>query len=109
RGKRRRWRAPLAGLGGRPRGTVTSTDPAAWAGVVAVIVVALTTFTAVAAVPPPLTVAPAAKFDPPIVIGVPPSVEPELGLTMVTLGEVGTVGSSRCRPNHTNRLSTAAP
>ena len=66
--------------------TVTVTAPAACAGVVAVIEVLLTTTTLVAAVPPNVTVAPAAKFVPVIVTAVPPSVEPLLGLTLLTVG-----------------------
>src|SRR5438876_12052197 len=68
-----------------------STVPAACAGVVAVICVALTTVTPVAAVPPTVTVAPAAKLVPVIVIAVPPAVGPEVGLTAVTVGG-GTAG-----------------
>src|SRR5262245_58875598 len=47
---------------------------------------ALTKFTPVAAVPPTPTVAPAAKPVPAIVIVVPPFVDPETGVTPVTLG-----------------------
>jgi hypothetical protein len=66
--------------------TVTVTAPAVPAGVVAVIVVAFVTTTFVAASPPNVTVAPAAKFVPVIVTAVPPSVDPLLGLTLVTVG-----------------------
>ncbi len=66
--------------------TVTLTVPAACVGVMAVIVVALTTFTLVAALPPTLTVAPALKLVPVIVIAVPPPVGPEVGDTLVTVG-----------------------
>ena len=66
--------------------TVTVTAPALPAGVVAVIEVLLTTTTLVAAVPPNVTVAPAAKFVPVIVTAVPPSVDPLLGLTLLTVG-----------------------
>ena len=66
--------------------TVTLTAPAACAGVVAVIVVLLTKVTPVAADASNFTVAPAAKFVPVIVTDVPPAVDPELGLTPVTLG-----------------------
>ena len=52
------------------------------AGVVAVIVVLLTTTTFVAAVPPNVTVAPAAKFVPVIVTAVPPAVDPLFGVTL---------------------------
>jgi hypothetical protein len=54
--------------------------------VVAVIVVLFTTVTFVAAVPPNVTVAPAAKFVPVIVTAVPPAVVPLFGLTLLTVG-----------------------
>lgn len=78
-------------LPGWPAGlvTVTVTAPAACAGVVAVICVALTTVIPVAAVPPIETAAPARKFVPVIVMAVPPAVEPVAGLTADTVG-VGT-------------------
>ena len=66
--------------------TVTATVPAAPAGVVAVMVVPLTTATAVAALLPRLTVAPATKLAPLIVIAVPPIVEPDAGVTLATVG-----------------------
>jgi hypothetical protein len=66
--------------------TVTVTAPALPAGVVAVMLVLLTTTTLVAAVPPNLTVAPAAKFVPAIVTAVPPDVEPVFGDTLLTVG-----------------------
>src|SRR5262245_22127634 len=66
--------------------TVTPTAPAVCAGDVAVMVVALTTVTAVAAVPPTLTVAPAMKPVPLIVRAVPPLVDPKLGDTLVIVG-----------------------
>jgi hypothetical protein len=66
--------------------TVTLTAPAAWAGVVAVIVVLLTTLTLVAALPPKLTVALAAKFVPVIVTAVPPVAGPEVGDTLLMVG-----------------------
>jgi hypothetical protein len=69
--------------------TVTVTEPAAWAGVVAVIVVAFTTTTDVAAVPPMATVAPPTKFVPLIVTFVPPAVEPLVGAMLVTVGAGG--------------------
>jgi hypothetical protein len=53
---------------------------------VAVICVPLTTTTFVAAVPPIVTVAPAAKFVPVIVTAVPPAVGPVLGDMLVTVG-----------------------
>jgi hypothetical protein len=67
--------------------TVTVTAPALpEAGVVAVIVVAFTTTTFVAAVLPNFTVAPVAKFVPVIVTAVPPATGPLFGLTLVTVG-----------------------
>ena len=66
--------------------TVTATAPALPAGVVAVIWVALTTATLVAAAAPNVTVAPVAKFVPVIVTAVPPAVEPLFGDTLVTVG-----------------------
>ena len=69
-----------------PTVTMTSTGPATWAGVVAVIDVAVTTVTVIAAVPPTLTVAPVAKFVPVITIGMPPAVVPLGGLTALTVG-----------------------
>ena len=59
--------------------TVTLMVPAEWAGVVAAIVVLLITLTFVAATPPKLTVAPAAKFAPLMVVDVPPAVVPVFG------------------------------
>ena len=66
--------------------TVTVTAPALPAGVVAVIVVAFTTTTFVAAAVPNVTVAPVAKFVPVIVTEVPPAVVPPFGLTLLTVG-----------------------
>lgn len=71
--------------------TVTATDfaPAAPTGVVQVIEVALTTVTPVAAAPPIVTVAPAAKFVPVMVTRVPPAVGPLLGEIEDTVGAPG--------------------
>src|SRR5215207_8254301 len=55
----------------------------------AVIVVLLVTITPVAALPPTVTVAPAANPVPEIVIEVPPAAGPDVGLTPVTVGAVG--------------------
>src|SRR5437867_157828 len=66
--------------------TTTSATPAACAGVVALICVALTTLTPVAALPPTATVAVASKFVPVMVMAVPPAVGPEVGVTAVTVG-----------------------
>jgi len=65
---------------------VTVTAPALPAGVLAVIWVALTTTTLVAAVAPNVTVAPVAKFVPVIVTAVPPAVGPPMGEILVTAG-----------------------
>ena len=69
-----------------PEVTVTVVGPALPAGVVAVICVALTTTTFVAAVPPTVTAAPEAKPVPVIVMLVLPAVGPLLGETFVTVG-----------------------
>ena len=66
--------------------TVTVTAPALPAGVVAVLLVLLTTTTLVAAVPPNVTVAPAAKFVPVMVTAVPPATGPLFGDTLLTVG-----------------------
>jgi hypothetical protein len=71
--------------------TVTSTTPAACAGVTAVIVVLLVTFTFVAATPPNLTVAPGKKFVPVIVTAVPPVVCPLFGETELATGGGGAI------------------
>src|SRR5205809_862101 len=69
---------------------MTSARPAAWAGVVALICVALTTVTPVAPVPPAaLAVSVASKLVPVIVMAVPPAVGPEVGLTPLTVGGGG--------------------
>jgi hypothetical protein len=71
-----------------PAGVVTMTlaEPAAWLGTVAVIEVAFTTETLVAAAPPTVTPVAPVKFVPVIVTLVPPAVGPEFGLTEVTVG-----------------------
>ena len=56
---------------------------------VALICVALTTVTPVAAAPPTVTDALASKFVPVIVMAVPPSVGPDVGVTPLTLGGGG--------------------
>ena len=66
--------------------TATVTVPALPGGVVAVIVVPLTTTTLVAAAVPNVTVAPAAKLVPVIVTGVPPDTGPLLGEIPLTDG-----------------------
>ena len=72
---------------------MTDTAPAACAGVLAVMLVALTTVTPVAAVPPRLTVAPVKKPVPVMVTAVPPLVVPVAGDIAVTVG-AGFVGAS---------------
>ena len=71
-----------------PEVTVTVTAPAVPAGVVAVISVALTTTTLVAAALPNVTVAPDAKSVPVIVTAVPPAGAPLLGDTLLTVRPV---------------------
>ena len=66
--------------------TVTSTTPVAPAGACAVIVVALTTVTAVAADVPKCTAVAPVKFVPVIVTGVPPVTEPNEGLMLAIVG-----------------------
>lgn len=66
--------------------TVTVTAPVLPAGVVAVMLVLLTTVTLVAAALPKVTVAPAAKFVPVMVTAVPPAAGPLFGLTLLTVG-----------------------
>ena len=65
--------------------TTTSFAPAAPTGVTAVMEVAVTT-TLVAATPPTFTVAPAIKFVPAIVMGVPGVSGPDAGNTLVIVG-----------------------
>ncbi len=71
-----------------PVGVVTTTlfAPGVPAGVTAVMEVALTTVTLVAAVPPTVTLVVPNKFVPVILKGVPPNVEPEVGLIDVIVG-----------------------
>ncbi|CAB4656452.1 unannotated protein [freshwater metagenome] len=69
--------------------TITSLAPADPAGVVQVIDVAETTTTLAHGAPPTLTVAPAAKLVPVIVIEVPPAVFPEDGEIEVMVGSEG--------------------
>ena len=70
--------------------TVTSTAPVP-AGLLAVIVVSLTTATFVAAVDPKSTVVAPVKLVPVIVTIVPPDSRPCVGLRLVTAGALGTV------------------
>ena len=66
--------------------TTTFTAPTVWAGVVAVMEVASTKVTPVAAVPPKVTVAPDTKSVPVMVTAVAPAVGPLVGSTAVTVG-----------------------
>ena len=66
--------------------TATFTTPAAFAGVVAVICVALTTITPEAALPPNVTDVAPVKLVPVIVTLAPPVAGPEFGLTLETVG-----------------------
>src|SRR5688500_20171309 len=75
-----------------PTVTTTSAAPLACCGVRAVSVVGPCTATSVAAVPPIVTVAPAAKLVPVIVTVVPPSVVPAAGATALTRSEERRVG-----------------
>ena len=76
-----------------PPGVVTKTlaVPAVPAGVVAVMVVELTTVTLVAAVPPMVTAVAPVKSVPVMVMVVPPAVEPLVGEIFVTVGGAVTV------------------
>src|SRR5262249_37092945 len=70
--------------------TVRSTAPAGCGGDCAMIVVALSTVTETAGVPPKVTAAFAVpKLVPEIVTGVPPLLEPELGMTSLIVGPPG--------------------
>ena len=66
--------------------TATFTAPASCAGVIAVIVVVLTTVTFVAATPPIITFVAPLKAVPVMVMRVPPAVVPPTGLTAATFG-----------------------
>jgi len=65
--------------------TITATTPALWTGVVAVMVVLLTTTTSVAA-PSMVTVAPGRNLEPSMRMLLAPSAAPALGLTDFTAG-----------------------
>ena len=88
------WSALLVALVPPGVVTVTSTVPAASAGAVAVIAVALLTVTPVAAVVPNFTVAPARNPVPVIVTLVPPANGPADELTAVTVGTASYVNWS---------------
>ena len=72
-----------------PPGVVTVTvcaEPATPAGVTAVTEVPETTTTLVASTPPMVTALAPIKFEPVMVMGVPPRVEPDDGLTPTIVG-----------------------
>ena len=71
-----------------PSGVVTKTltAPALPAGVVAVMLVELSTVTLVAAVPPRVTAVAPVKLVPVMVMVVPPAVEPLVGEILATVG-----------------------
>ena len=71
-----------------PLGVVTKTlaAPAAWAGVVAVMVVELTKAKVAALTPPMVTPVAPVKSVPVMVMTVPPAVEPLVGEILVTVG-----------------------
>lgn len=92
--------------------TMTFTAPAAWAGVVAVIEVLLTSVTPVAGAPPMLTVTPARKPVPVTVTAVPPLIFPVLGVIEVTVGAglgegLGELGLIVPPPQPGNRKATS--
>ena len=66
--------------------TATLCAPAVPVGVTAVMLVALTTTTLIAALPPTVTLVAPVKLVPVMVIEVPPNVVPEVGLTLVIVG-----------------------
>ena len=66
--------------------TMISLAPACSAGVTAVMEVALTTFTLVAATPPTVTLLAPVKLVPVMVIAVPPAIGPDDGLTLEIVG-----------------------
>jgi hypothetical protein len=80
-----------------PAGVVTNTlaVPAVPAGVVAVIVVAFTTVTPVAAVPPMVTAVAPVKSVPVIVTAVPPATLPDEGLILETVGATAVAGGGQ--------------
>ena len=66
--------------------TTTLTAPAAWAGVVAVICVALFTVKLVALTPPKVTLMTPVKFVPVMVTDVPPASVPDEGVMLPIVG-----------------------
>src|SRR2546423_15493546 len=77
--------------------TVTLTVPAACAGVLAVMLVALTRTTFVAATPPIVTAAPLWKPGPVMVTFVPPATVPNAGAVPVTVTAGGGAGAGGVR------------
>jgi hypothetical protein len=94
-----------------PPGVVTTmlNTPFEWAGVVAVMVVALTTVTPVAAAPPKVTLVAPVKLVPVMVTAVPPSVEPLLGATPVTVGACASAGALPTALAPSETIRTANP
>ena len=80
------WSATLVALVPPIVVTRTSTVPAAWAGAVAVIWVALLTVTPLAAVPPKVTAVAPDRLVPVMVTVAPPAVGPAVGEMEVTVG-----------------------
>src|ERR1700682_156325 len=80
------WSASVAALVPPDVVTVTSTTPAAWAGLTAAICVSDTNVKPAAGVAPKLTAVTPVKPMPLIVTFVPPRVGPELTMTAVTFG-----------------------
>ena len=76
-----------------PLGVVTKTlaVPAAWAGVVAVMVVELTKAKVAALTPPMVTAVAPVKSAPVMVMLVPPAVEPLVGEILITVGATAAV------------------
>src|SRR5215472_7619974 len=98
-------RVPLAEPPPQPEAvTTTSAAPAIPGGVVAVIVLSLTTNTFVAACPPKLTVAPVEKFEPDSVTSVPPTAGPLWGATQVTVSGGGDPASKAMATSKGGRI-----
>ena len=81
-----------------PYGVVTKTlaVPAAWAGVVVVMVVESTTEKPITAVPSMVTAVAPVKSAPVMVILVPPAVVPLLGEILITVGAAGATTVAVC-------------
>jgi hypothetical protein len=88
------WSAALVALVPEGVTTLMSTVPAPAAGDVAMTWLALTVVTLIPATPPKVTELTPVKFDPVIVTGVPPNVDPVPGETELTTGAVSYVNRS---------------